>query len=108
LGIKKTDRPRHFIYQVYISRTIISASNEIIEFQTIQKDYDRLVLRIELNFGTEKVQKAKIQEKLVSSIRKVFTNYNCIEPEVDVIFAKPIRNINSGKLSRVICEIKGV
>jgi len=50
----------------------------------------------------------KIEEELVSSIRKVFTAYNCLEPEVEVIFGEPLRNINSGKLSRVICEIKDV
>lgn len=107
-GLRKTNRSRHFIYQDYISRTIISVSNEIEEFQAIQKDYGHLVLRIKLNPGTEKVEEIKVEEKLVSSIRKVFTDYNCIEPEVEVIFAEPLRNINSGKLSRVICEIKDV
>jgi hypothetical protein len=50
----------------------------------------------------------KIEENLISNIRKVFTGYNCIEPEVEVLFADPLKNINSGKLSRVICEIKEV
>ena len=104
-GLRKTDRSRHFIFQDYISRTIISVSNEIDEFQAIQKDFCHLVLRIKLNPGAEK---EKIEEKLVSCIRKVFTDYNCFEPEVEVIFAEPLKNINSGKLSRVICEIKDV
>jgi putative adenylate-forming enzyme len=107
-GLRKTDRSRHFIYQDYISRTIISVSDEIEEFQAIQKDYYHLVLRIELNPRTEKMEKMKIEERLVSRIGKVFTDYNCIEPEVLVIFASPLRNVNSGKLSRVICEIKDV
>src|SRR5665647_389653 len=107
-GLRKTDRSRHFIYQDYISRTIISVSNQITEFQAIQKDYEHIVLRILLNPETEKTEKMKIEENLISSIRKVFTGYNCIEPEVEVIFADPLKNINSGKLSRVICEIKDV
>jgi len=107
-GLRKTDRSKHFIYQDYISRTIISVSDEIEEFQAIQKDYGYLVLRIKLNPGMEKVEKMIVEEKLVTSIRKVFTEYNCIEPEVEVIFAEPLKNVNSGKLSRVICEIEDI
>jgi putative adenylate-forming enzyme len=107
-GLRKTDRSRHFIYQDYISRTIISVSNGIEEFQAIQKDYENLILRIQLNPATDKAEKMKIEENLISCIRKVFTDYNCTEPEVEVIFAEPLKNINSGKLSRVICEIKDV
>ena len=105
-GLRKTDRSRHFIYQDYISRTIISVSDKIEEFQAIQKDYEHLILRIQLNRDTEKAEKMIIEEKLVSGIRKVFTDYNCVEPEVEVIFGEPLRNINSGKLSRIICEIR--
>jgi putative adenylate-forming enzyme len=107
-GIRKTDRSRHFIYQDYISRTIISVSDEIEEFQAIQKDYDHLVLRIKLVSGADKAEQSKIEGELVRCIRKVFTDYKCTEPEVEVVFAEPLKNINSGKLSRVICEIKNV
>lgn len=107
-GLRKTDRARHFIFQDYISRNIISVSDYIEEFQAIQKDYEHLVLRILLNPSVKETEKIKIRDELVSSIRKVFTEYGCIEPEVSVIFAEPLRNINSGKLSRIICEIKDV
>jgi putative adenylate-forming enzyme len=107
-GLRKTDRSRHFIYQDYISRTIISVSDQIEEFQAIQKDYEHLILRIKLYPATEMAEEMKIKETLISSIRKVFTDYNCIEPQVEVLFAEPLKNINSGKLSRVICEIKDV
>lgn len=102
-GIRKSDRSRHFIYQDYISRTIICVSNDIEEFQAIQKTIDRLELRIRLK---PLADKEEIRQKLVNSIRKVFADYGCIEPEVEVIFGEPLPNINSGKLSRVICEIK--
>jgi putative adenylate-forming enzyme len=104
-GIRKTDNSRHFIYQDYISRTIISVSDNIEEFQAIQKDYKHLILRIELK---PMVGRQEIEKKLISNIRKVFTDYNCIEPRVEIIFGEPLRNINSGKLSRVICEIKDI
>jgi putative adenylate-forming enzyme len=107
-GLRKTDRSRHFIYQDYISRNIISVSDRIAEFQAIQKDYDHLVLRIQLDPSTGENEKNKIEEELISITRKVFIDYNCIEPDVAVIYGEPLRNINSGKLSRVICEIKDI
>jgi len=107
-GLRKTDRSRHFIYQDYISRNIISVSDRIAEFQAIQKDYNNLVLRIKLDSSTEENEKIQIEEELISIIRKVFTDYGCIEPDVAVIYADPLANINSGKLSRVICEIKDI
>jgi len=54
------------------------------------------------------VESADIEEKLIRSVKKVFTDYDCNEPRVEVIFGEPLRNINSGKLSRVICEIKDI
>ncbi len=104
-GIRKKDNSRQFIYQDYISRTIISVSDDIEEFQAIQKDYDHLILRIKLK---PMVERADIEEILIRSIRKVFTDYDCNEPGVEVIFGDPLVNINSGKLSRVICEIKDI
>ena len=104
-GIRKKDNSRQFIYQDYISRTIISVSDDIEEFQAIQKDYDHLILRIRLK---PMVERADIEEILIRSIRKVFTDYDCNEPGVEVIFGDPLVNINSGKLSRVICEIKDI
>jgi phenylacetate-coenzyme A ligase PaaK-like adenylate-forming protein len=104
-GLRKSDRSKHFIYQDYITRTIISVSNDIEEFQAIQKDYVHLVLRIKLRPLAEKTD---IEARLTRSIRKVFAEYNCFEPQVEVIFAEPLKNINSGKLSRVICEIKSL
>jgi phenylacetate-coenzyme A ligase PaaK-like adenylate-forming protein len=107
-GIRKSDKTKHFIFQDYISRAIISVSGNIEEFQAIQKDFEYLVLRIKMDPGTKKEERVEIEEILINSVKKVFTDYNCIEPRVEVIFADPLRNINSGKLSRVICEMKDV
>lgn len=104
-GLRKSDGARHFIYQDYISRTIISISDDIEEFQVIQKDYQSLVLRILLKAGANGPE---IENKLKQEIKQVFTNYECVEPDLEIIFAAPLPNINSGKLSRVICEIKNV
>jgi hypothetical protein len=36
----------------------------------------------------------------------VFTSYKCVEPDLKVIFEKPIRNPNSNKLIRIIRDFE--
>lgn len=102
-GISVEDQSKCFIYQDYISRMIITVSDDIEEFQAIQKDFTFVILRVVLKpLSPER----DIIRKLTDGIRDVFTQYHCIPPTVEVIFAPPLRNINSNKLSRVICEIQ--
>lgn len=101
-GIRKDNGEKHFIYQDYISRKIISVSENIEEFQAIQESYTRITLRIKLVGGN----KEKIRKKLVNGMKKIFSAYNCLEPEVKIIFGNPKLNNNSQKLARVICKIK--
>jgi putative adenylate-forming enzyme len=102
-GIRKEDNKRHFIFQDYISRMIITASDDIEDFQAIQKDYYHVVLRIILKDGSDKYS---IAEKLTSGLKEIFSRYHCFEPEVQIIFGEPLRNPYSNKLIRVICEIR--
>lgn len=102
-GIRKEDNKRHFIFQDYISRMIITASDDIEDFQAIQKDYYHVVLRIMLKDGSDKYS---ISEKLASGLKEIFCRYHCFEPEVEIIFGEPLRNPYSNKLIRVICEIR--
>jgi putative adenylate-forming enzyme len=102
-GMRIEDQKRHFIYQDYISRMIISSSDDIEDFQAIQKDYTHIILRIKLKSDSEK---QNISGKLTNGIREIFSKYHCTEPDVEIIFGEPLRNQNSNKLARVICEIK--
>jgi len=102
-GIRKDDRSKHFICQDYISRAIISVSDEIEEHQAIQKDYDSVVLRIKMKEGAGQED---IPARLIEGVKGVFSKYDCVEPEVDVLFADPLPNKFSNKLARIICEIK--
>jgi putative adenylate-forming enzyme len=104
-GIRKSDGTRHFIYQDYISRTIISVSDSIEEFQAVQKDYTRIVIRLKL---TDLNKLGEIGKEVAERIRKVFTDYGCEEPEVVTEYGETLKNVNSGKLCRVICEIKNI
>jgi putative adenylate-forming enzyme len=102
-GIRKKDKTKHFIYQDYISRMIITTSDDIEDFQAIQKDYDLIVLRIKLKNNPDK---SFLSEKLIIGIKEIFTKYQCIEPGIEIIFGEPLRNKYSNKLARVICEIR--
>jgi putative adenylate-forming enzyme len=102
-GIRKEDNREHFIFQDYISRMIITTSDDIEDFQAIQKDYYHVVLRIMLKNGSDKYS---VSEKLTTGLKKIFSVYGCFEPEVEIIFGEPLRNQYSNKLARVICEIR--
>jgi len=102
-GIRKDDKTRHFIYQDYISRMIITSSDEIDDFQVIQKDFYHIELRIKLKNNTDRID---LSGKLIEGIKGIFLKYNCIEPTVEIILGEPLRNQYSNKLARVICEIK--
>jgi putative adenylate-forming enzyme len=102
-GIRESDKTKHFIYQDYISRMIITSSDDIDEFQAIQKDFTHIILRIKLRNGSDKYS---LSEKLIDGIKEIFTKYHCVEPEVEVIFGEPLRNQYSNKLARIVCEIK--
>jgi putative adenylate-forming enzyme len=102
-GLRKTDRTKHFIYQDYIVRMIISSSDDIDDFQAIQKDYTHVELRLRMR---NKSDDKDITEKLSLGVREIFSKYECIEPEVEIVFGEPIKNEYSNKLARVICLIK--
>jgi len=102
-GIRKDDGSKHFIYQDYISRMIISTSEDIDEFQAIQNDYTQIVLRIKLKNDQDKYS---ISGKLIAGIKEIFLKYNCVDPEVEIIFGEPLRNEYSNKLARIICKIR--
>ncbi|MBU0758301.1 MAG: hypothetical protein KKF44_09605 [Nanoarchaeota archaeon] len=104
-GIRKNDRKKHFIYQDYISRAIITASDDIVDFQAIQEGFTKVTLRIKLN---NKGDKEKIKNKLTDAIRDVFNGYGCKKPDVKVIFGEPRSNKRSNKLIRIVCNIKDI
>ena len=101
-GIKK-DGNKHFIYQDYISRMIISTSEDIDDYQAIQDDYDNVTLRIKLIDDRNKIN---IEKMLIIGIRNIFLEYQCKEPKVNVVFGDPLPNERSNKLIRIICNIK--
>jgi putative adenylate-forming enzyme len=101
-GVKTDTKEPQFIFQDYISRTIISTSEDIEEYQATQDSYTDIRLRIQLKKGSNK---EKIKEQLIQKLKKVFSKHHCVEPEVKVIFCKSLLNKRSNKLIRIKCNI---
>ena len=88
------------VFPDYIRRAIITSSEEIEDYQAIQKNFDKILVRI--NLKSENSDKDKIVNVIRRNIKYVFSSYKCIEPEINVVFEKPKRNINSNKLIRIM------
>ncbi len=101
-GLRTDTNEHQFIFQDYISRTIISTSEDIEEYQAIQDSYTEITLRIRLKKGSNK---EKIKEQLIQKLKKVFSKHHCVEPEIKLIFCLPLLNKKSNKLIRIKCNI---
>jgi len=101
-GLRTDTKEPQFIFQDYISRTIISTSEDIEEYQVTQVSYTDIILRIQLTRGSNK---EKIKEQLTKKLKEVFSKHYCIEPEIKVIFGLPLLNKGSNKLVRIRCNI---
>jgi putative adenylate-forming enzyme len=94
----KTDEWQ-YIFPDYISRAIISASEDIDEYQAIQSAPDDVLVRIQLKNGIDRNQFNS--RAVMENIYNVFSGYNCKQPEFSIVFEKPEFNRNSDKLIRI-------
>ena len=87
-----------FIFPDFIRRAIISSSEEIDEYQAIQKNYSKVVIHIipETNADKETISKS-IEEK----IQQVFIKHNCKMPKIEVIFKTKLERDVSQKIIRI-------
>ena len=92
------------IFPDYIRRAIITSSGEIEDYQAIQEDYTTISIRI--YFKAENIDKEQIINSISRKVKNVFASYKCTEPEIKVIFEKPIRNPTSNKLIRIIRDFE--
>jgi putative adenylate-forming enzyme len=76
-----------YIFPDYISRAIISASEDINEYQAIQSTPDDVLVRIQLRNGADQ-DKFDIKE-VIENINIVFREYNCRLPKISIVFEKP-------------------
>ncbi|MHA1434026.1 MAG: F390 synthetase-related protein [Candidatus Heimdallarchaeota archaeon] len=98
-GQREDTNESQFIFPDYIRRAIISSSDQIEEYQAVQKSQQKVLIRLILK--SKDVNKEQLIETIQRSIQQVFTSYNCLIPSVDIRFERPMKNPNSDKLIRI-------
>jgi putative adenylate-forming enzyme len=88
-----------FIIPDYISRAVISSSENIEEYQVIQESPEEILIRLQLK--SDKTKKDFEKEVLISNINNLYQEYGCKNPKIVIKFEKPEINKNSNKLIRI-------
>jgi len=94
----KTDEWQ-YIFPDYISRAIITASEDIDEYQAIQNSPGDILVRLQLKTGVDSSHFDN--NAIINNINNVFTGYKCRQPKISVVFEEPEFNNNSNKLIRI-------
>jgi putative adenylate-forming enzyme len=97
-GMRSDGGGMQFIFPDYIRRAIIVLSDRIEEYQVIQQDTDAVLVRLQVGDPTAH---ERIADAVRESIQRVFRDYGCHEPRVEVEFAAPQPNPRSDKLIRI-------
>ena len=88
-----------YIFPDYISRAIISASEDIDEYQAIQNSPEDVLIRIQLK---NEINDDQFNSRaVIKNISDVFVSYQCKPPKIAIVFGKPESNKNSDKLIRI-------
>ncbi|UCC19217.1 MAG: AMP-binding protein, partial [Promethearchaeota archaeon] len=92
------------VFPDYIRRAIITSSDEIEDYQVIQKSPTKIIVRLVLrNPNSDK-------ENIISNLRRnlinLFIKLKCIEPKINILFQKPEKNQISDKLIRIKRDFK--
>jgi len=88
-----------YIFPDFIGRSIISASDEIEEYQAIQESMSKVIIRIRPG---AKADHERLAAAVKERLAEVFMAYRCLAPDLEVVFGPPQPNPRSLKLSRVI------
>ncbi|MHA1155204.1 MAG: F390 synthetase-related protein [Candidatus Heimdallarchaeota archaeon] len=98
-GQRENTDELQFIFPDYIRRAIISCSEEISEYQAIQKSLSQVIIRIQLKESPENLE--ALQQKITDAVQDVFSRYHCAQPSVSVVLEKAKRHPKSLKLVRI-------
>ncbi|MFX0099180.1 MAG: F390 synthetase-related protein [Candidatus Hodarchaeota archaeon] len=98
-GQREDNDEYQYIFPDYIRRAIITSGDEIDDYQAVQKNFTNILVRLVLEPGIKDHE--AINELIVKNIQEVFTSYNCVKPDVEILHEPPIKNPNSMKLIRI-------
>ncbi len=82
----------------YITRAVISASDDVEEFQVVQDTGGRLLVVLLLK---PQADRETIAGVVAENIGKVFLGYDCLLPPLEFRFHRPEANVHSNKFARV-------
>jgi len=88
-----------FIFPDYLRRAVISSSEEIVEYQVIQKSFTSLEVRLKLR--SEESPKEEIIGIVENKLKQVFESYSCEMPKIKTCFEKEEIHPISNKLVRI-------
>jgi len=88
-----------FIFPDYLRRAIISISDEIVEYQVIQKSFTKLEVRLQIE--EEDTEKEIISQVVRKKLQDVFDSYSCNIPKISIAFEKARAHPVSQKLVRI-------
>ena len=103
-GQREDSDELQYIFPDYIRRAIISSSEEIFEYQAIQKSLTKILLRLQLREPVENTD--VLIEEVTKTVQNVFTKYKCTIPSISIVFEKPKRHPGSLKLIRIKRDFK--
>ena len=88
-----------FIFPDYITRAIITSSENIDEYQVVQTSPQDMTIKIDLK---DKAQEKNFErDVLIKNMENLFVEYKCEKPRIEIKFEKPEANKNSNKLARI-------
>lgn len=93
-----------FIFPDYLRRAVISSSEEIAEYQVIQKSFTDLEVRLQLK--SDDTPKEKISKLTEANLKQVFESYSCEIPTIKIYFKKAKPNPISQKIVRIQREFE--
>jgi len=98
-GKKLDGTGMQFIFPDLVTRAVITASENIDEYQVLQNSLEELYVKIELK--DKKLEGSFEKANVVRNLENLFSEYKCCKPKVDLKFEKPEANIRSNKLIRI-------
>jgi len=104
LGLREDSNEEEYIFPDYIGRAIIQSSEDIEQYQAIQKGYSKIIIRITPK--TENWDFSEITTQIENNIRDVFRSYKCQLPQIEILSEAPIINPMSQKLIRIHRDFK--